>query len=80
MLHKQLLPSEFATREGRVGDGSELQVHWCELEDSLPTSALCEWDEQHCSDTMWKTFPFVFILKEFSVWKDFSSFVLHGQS
>lgn len=61
-------------------DGSELQVHWGELEDPLPTSALWEWDEHHSSDTMFKTFPFIFILGEFSGWKDFSSFVLHGQS
>lgn len=70
----------FAAREGRVWDGLELQVHWCELEDPLPTSTLCEWDEQHSSYTMRKTFPFVFILREFSAWKDFSGFVLHGQS
>lgn len=70
----------FATREGRVWDGSELQVHWCELEDLLPNSALCEWDKQHRRDTMWKTFSFIFISREFSGWKDFSSLVLHGQS
>lgn len=47
----------FATREGRVWDGSELQVHWCELEDPLPTSAPCKWDSNTAVTQCRKHFP-----------------------